>query len=206
MPFSIPQVCNMALAAIGHSQFIDNINEGTQEANVCKIFYDSSKQQMLRDTRPNWAREWLSLALVAEQPNSEWLYAYRVPSDCLKVLYIPSGEDRLQPRTPYATGLLGETPVIYTNTPNASAVIVRDVSEKFFDPSFADLLSLHLATKVAMPLSVDPAIQRSVDERFLYSRNQAMTIIANEEQLPPEAESERVTAAYGYGYNDDHRG
>lgn len=189
----------MALAAIGHSQYIDNINERSKEADNCKLFYDSAKQEVLRLARPQFARKWEHLALVRKNPNSEWLYEYRYPDDALKVLYIVSHEPALNPRVLFHWGSNGQQKVIYTNEPEATAVIVADTDEQFFDAVFASLLSLKLATYLAMPMAVDPAIQSNVEQRYMIKMNEAMAAIANEEQTPPQRESDMTTAHYGYG-------
>lgn len=201
MSLSIPEICNMALAAVGHTQFIDNINERTEEAVVCKLFYNNSKQQMLRDTRPSFARQTIQLSKVADKPSDEWLYAYRQPSTALKVLYIPTIDQRLQSRVPFDLGANSTQKLIYTNKANAQAVVVVDVDESLFGSMFADLLSLHLATKLAMPLSIELSIQAAVMERYMLARDQAMTAIANEMQLSAPPESELVSGYYGYGYD-----
>lgn len=193
----------MALAAVGHSQFIDNIDEKTKEADVCKLFYDTAKQELLRLLRPQFAQKWVKLALITENPSVEWEFAYQYPTDALKVLRIPA---QLNNRIPWEYGTIGSQKAIMTNQAGAEAVIIHDVSEQFFDSSFGSLLALNLARSIAMPLSIDQSIQRTIEERYLMARGQAMAAIENERQQGEQPDSGLVTAYYGYGSDSTNRG
>ena len=70
-------VCNMALAHLGKGR-IANIDEQTEQARQCKLFYETTKKQLLREYTWGFAKRIMKLAeLTDESPYWEYLYAQR---------------------------------------------------------------------------------------------------------------------------------
>lgn len=99
-------ICNRALAAIGSRSTIASLNENSAEARVCRQFYTSTRDAVLRSAHWNCARKVAYLSLVKSLPGTPentssgapawnpawppppWLYEYAYPSDCLQMRYI----------------------------------------------------------------------------------------------------------------------
>jgi hypothetical protein len=79
---SSAQICNLALARVGVSMFINDIAENTNENNVCQRFYGTVLDRCLSDLPWNFATRYADLQDIGSPP-SQWLYRYAYPSDCL---------------------------------------------------------------------------------------------------------------------------
>ncbi len=88
---SVSAICNMALTRIGSTQSITSLDDGSNEANQCKIWYPQSRDVLLADYPYPWAEAYLVLDQVGgpeingQQANAQWTRSYRYPSDCIKV-------------------------------------------------------------------------------------------------------------------------
>ena len=80
------EIVNIALARLGESP-IQSMDEGTAPSNLAKVFYDSARRSALRDYNWAFALRTLRLARLVETP-VDFLYAYSVPVDCLRVLQV----------------------------------------------------------------------------------------------------------------------
>lgn len=115
------EICNMSLSHIGSSKEIASLTERSQEAAACSRFYDVTLKATLRDFPWGFATKYISPALVKENPTMEWAFAYRYPSDCVKIRRIVSGSvpDTQQSRIPFAEYQDTGGVLILTNQPNA---------------------------------------------------------------------------------------
>src|SRR3990172_6032289 len=115
-------ICNMALSHLGNSKEIAILaTEKSEEAAACRRFYETARDTVLRDFAWPFATRILSLGLVEEDPNDEWAYAYRYPTDCLLLRRLLSGlrHDNRQSRAPYRVARDDDGLVIYTDLAEA---------------------------------------------------------------------------------------
>lgn len=77
-------ICNMALRHIASTggQIANLATERSKEAQACRLFYPQVRDEVLRDFPWPFATRITPLALVEEDPTSEWLFAYRYPANC----------------------------------------------------------------------------------------------------------------------------
>lgn len=81
---SSTEISNMALSHLAISREIAALDtERSQEAQACRRFYETVRKTVLRDYPWPFATKFATLALVEDDPNSEWDFSYRYPSDCL---------------------------------------------------------------------------------------------------------------------------
>lgn len=92
----------MALAEVGSRSTITSVNDGSNEANYCTLFYAPVRDQALRAARWNFARHLDTLTLFKALPGTPentstvtasgwqrsypappWLYSYSLPADFL---------------------------------------------------------------------------------------------------------------------------
>lgn len=91
---SVIDICNMALSEVGNrAQMITSLDEASEEANQCQLWYDTLRRRLLRTAPWGFCRYQTSLAQLGDLlPDGTspypWLYKYAVPSDCIKVRYI----------------------------------------------------------------------------------------------------------------------
>jgi len=85
-------VCNMALAHVGVSRYLSDVDSDTDmEATVCLRFIENVRKQTLREHTWPFATKVVTLGLLQEDPNDEWGYEYAYPSDCLYARRVLSG-------------------------------------------------------------------------------------------------------------------
>lgn len=95
MPESDVSICNKALGAIGTRTTITSLDEQSNEAIQCNLYYKSLRDAVLRAEHWNFAGFQAPLTLIAAANNAAgplppmpWQYEYAYPSDCLKCRYI----------------------------------------------------------------------------------------------------------------------
>lgn len=211
------QICNMALARIGESSFIENLDERSKQAEVCSLFYQSALGRVFRDIKPQNRKTFLALALVAEKPNTQWAFAYRYPTDCsyfdgviletgaYKVandeLYRPTEYD-LKPfdhyKVEYTRGKYNGTDVIFTNMEEAKAIVFPkpDANESLED-DLASLIAWNLAKEIVLPLAAEPGRRQIADAEY---RRESAEVVANlgneEEHHDPEPAFIQIRGSY----------
>ena len=117
---TVTSICNRALGAVGTRTTITSINDGSNEANICALYYDTTRQELLRAALWNCARKSLPLTLYKAQPGTPenptsgtvtwvpatqpippWIYEYYNPPDCLRMqMILPQINTTLTGTTP----------------------------------------------------------------------------------------------------------
>lgn len=194
------EICNLALSILGIGKEIANIEtEKSEEASACRRFYDIARDNILRAFAWPFTTKITTLALIEEDPNSEWDYSYRYPSDCLYIRRILSGirNDTRQSRVPYKIAQDDSGLLVFTDAENAEMeYTVKADNPQFYPQDFTLALSYLLATLIAPRITAgDP---HKLGEKALrlydYTVNKAAGLNYSEEQAdqPIEAESIRL--------------
>lgn len=128
------QIANLALLRIGVSQQLTDVDTDTsREALSARLIFDDERDFVLRDFPWPWARKYKTLALVtgsvASPANSDWIYAYRYPADCVFVRRVVTSLGRHETNPPpfalgrdgagiskSITGATAANPVVITST------------------------------------------------------------------------------------------
>lgn len=158
-------ICNLALSNIGK----DNINaltDASPEARACNQFYEHVRDMLLQAYPWRWAGKTLSLAEVANDKPGAWAYAYRRPTDCLKVREVrPQYSEDEVDLTAVQTDSYGvmheiEGDTIYCDlSPAFLRYTYRLADPTKFSPLFVEALAWHLSVRLAMPLTRDPKVR-----------------------------------------------
>lgn len=177
-------ICNMALSIINR-QRIDSLDDPSEEAKACKIYYEHTRERLLRMFSWGFARRLEKLALLT-QTIPGWDYCYSYPQECLAVQLV-FNEDRAEMREMERQDfeivtLSGNDRVIGTNVELAWAEYTGNVKNtEMFSPEFTEALTRMLAANLAFPLtgnseltnmnlqlaqqSINIAMQENVNER-----------------------------------------
>ena len=80
-------VANLALSHLGDDATIVNLDppEGSAQAEQAALFYPIARDALLEMYPWNFALRRTTLALLDEDPNTQWRYAYALPSNVLAV-------------------------------------------------------------------------------------------------------------------------
>jgi hypothetical protein len=193
-------ICNLALSHLGISQEINNVEtERSKEASACRRFLLPVKEEVFRDMKVPFSTKIDGLALITENPNSEWKYAYRYPSGCLFAVRILSGyrNDTRQTRVPYKVTKDSAGKVILTDKETAELEFVSYVDDvTMYPPDFGMAVSLLLASYIAPRVTGgDPFKMGDRALKFYnYSYAKAKDNAFNEQQEEELPESEFVKA------------
>lgn len=187
----------MALGHIGIARSIANrTSERSEEAIQCNRFYEQARDEVLTAFPWPFATKYTELGLVEEDPNNDWAYAYRYPSDCMyarRLVTVAGRRDGNPP--PFRIGQDSQGKLIYTD--EADAVLEYTVSvtdEGRFDALFVKALSFLLGHYIAMPLSRVSGERERCYQYFQESVSQSKATSLNEGQQNEPLESEFVRA------------
>ena len=189
-------IVNIALSHLSIGKTVAVLEtEKTEEAVTARLFYVLALEATLREFPWPFATRIIALALVAEEPNDEWAFSYRYPTDCLEIRRILSGmrNDTRQSRTPYRILSDEQGSLVYTDYENAEIeYTVRDISPQFYPPDFVMAFSLYLAHLMAPRLTGGDQFKLGARALGLYDLeiSRAVKNAFNEQQIeePPESE------------------
>lgn len=193
-------VCNLALGHLGVSEEINILaTERSASAAACRRYFSTARDTVFRDFKHPFTTKFADLSLVESEPNSEWLYSYRYPSDCLNFRRILSGirNDTSDTRTPYRLASDDVGKLIFTDMANAECEYTRTVDNVLLWPDDVIMaVSLLLAALIAPRITRGDGVKLGDRAYTLYEsmRSVAQSNAENEEQMEvaPEAESIRA--------------
>lgn len=185
------QIYNLALGHVGVSQFVAATTEGSNEARVCRNFYQATRDKILASAPWPFATRRVALQDLGNPPLG-WAYRYRYPNDCIQARRIvdPYGVhvSRASRRIPYsimeaeADGSL----VIACNEPGAVLEYTARIENPLlFTPGFTDCFGWALAAEIASPLSADPKFAQAASQQYQIALANALTAALNEQQEDP---------------------
>jgi hypothetical protein len=200
MASSPTDICNLALSHLGISSELGNMEtERSAEAAACRRFFETARDATLRDFPWPFASKSAVLGLVEEEPNDEWGYSYRYPSDCVAIRRMLGGlrNPTRATRVPYVIGQDATGLLIYTDTENAEMEYTARTSNTYLFPSdfvmaFSFRLSAYMAPRVT---GGDPykLAERSL-RMYEYEIEKARARALGEGQVDIEPDSEFISA------------
>jgi hypothetical protein len=187
-------IINMALSHLGATTIRD-LDEDNKKATTANLFYDSSVQFLLEAHPWNFATKRKSLEKLADDPNDQWGYSFKKPSDCLKGRWIESAST-LAHTVDYRV----EGQSIFTNV-DPSTLIYTYLEDKpgYFPGYFVKALAYHLAAEMCIPLTNKTTRYKFLIDLYLkfFAEGQALDAQQNNENI--QSDSKWVTVR-----NDDY--
>lgn len=178
-------ICNMALALINRER-IDSLEDSSQEAKMCKTFYDHERRRLLKMYSWGFARKTDQLALrVNTIPG--WDFIYGLPQDCISVLFVFNDmtvERREFNRQDFRiVTVTGSDKVIATNVENAWAEYIYNSKDtNAFSEEFVETFVHALAAKLALPLTSNTELAQRNLQLAQAAMNMAALEDANEQE------------------------
>ena len=193
------EMANLAISHLGQGKEIANIEtEKSSEASTMRRYLPVVVEMFLKNFPYSFCNVTYTLDLVEANPNDEWDYAYRLPTDCLKPLRILSGlrNDSRQTRVPTHIGKDSQGGLIYCDQENAQLEYVQFVDDPSKYPVDVFLAMSYLLAGMAAPriCGEDPfKMGDKAMKMYQYFKGQADAADANDQQQeePPEAEAIR---------------
>jgi len=192
------EICNLALSHLGIGKEIsDIITEKSAEADVCRRFYNLALEAVLRDVNWPFATKFKSLALIEQDPNEEWSFSYRYPTDCLKVRRILSGirNETTDSRVPYKIAQDDSGLAIFTDIEDATIeYTVREEDGTLYTPDFVMAFSYRLAHYIGPRIAGSDFVElgQRIFQLYQIEVSNAAAVAFNEEQGDRMPESELV--------------
>lgn len=155
------EICNLALAKLGHMQFITSINEASKAANLLNIFYAPARDSIIRQFLWKFARKRVQLAPLSSGPIFDGGSYFQIPSDCLRV--VGPGDTY---RYNYGRWFV-EGDKIVADTTTLNLVYLQRVEDpNLFDPVFVDAFATKLAFELAMPLAQSQSLKDQMNNEY----------------------------------------
>lgn len=192
------EICNLALSHLGvGTEISDLTTERSAEALACRRYFDHVRDLVFRAFPWTFATKTVALALVEEDPNEEWGFSYRYPSDCLMFRRIQSGirTDTNDTRVPLKIGRDDAGKLIFTDKAEAIAeYTVLEEDPERYPPDFVSAFSFLLASHIAPRMTGGDPFKRGEQAMANYKGaiEEAKSNAANEEQPDREPESEFI--------------
>ena len=206
------QITNHALAKLGQTRFITDLDEATAEGYTAAQLWDLALRAALRHWDWPFATKYaggadatdgyMNLIDGSESDPAvadEWVYAYRYPLDCLKARRIVKEEGvgrAFDPEPiPFRVGRtwngVNDVPLIYCNVEDAvlEYTALVECSEEFFDALFEDALSWRLAGLMAPGLTRTAKTAQECMAMFMAVLDMAKAVAAQESQQEPHGQA-----------------
>lgn len=196
---SVVKICNMALSHIGAKSNIESLTESSAEASVCNLWYDWTRRQMLELHEWKFAKKRVAVPLLETEPNSQWLYRYEYPSDCVKARLIENPTGPNEDVIPFSIENTSDGLSLSVLTSQEEAVLIYTfdlTNVALFSSIFVDALSWRLAAEIAFRLTGDRGVATSALRQFNQTFQIAMSSNAAEgfDAAPRDSELIRVRA------------
>lgn len=185
MADSVEAIANLALLVIGNSKGIASIDEGSEEADVCKAIFEQDRDEVLSafawpfaTSRAKPAPIVASTLALGVVP-SGWGYAYAMPANALRVRRLYTGLNPLPSNDP-AYGVeydsLLQAPVILTSESDPEFVFTFRVTDvKQFTALFVRALAGRMAEDLVLGLRKDPKVGQVAHAYYLAALADAKT-------------------------------
>lgn len=203
MATSDTEICNLALAHLGDSNGIGSLTEASAAARACNLFYEQTRDEVLQEMQPTWARRTAALGLVTDFTSDdyyEYAYAYRYPADALGVVGVQNGVSRFArttTRVPWKIQSDDDGRLLYMDQADAIVeYVVRITDPSRYPPDFTQALALKLSAYLAPSLTGGDPTKLRERNLGLYARQFGITITrnANERQADVQVESGFIDA------------
>lgn len=210
---SVVQICNVALARIGHTNLIMSLAEKSAAAQNCTLFYEFCRDSVLADSEWGLGRRAQALAALTTVSLPGWTYAYRYPEECVTArMVVPESGLRLAwisawdrtsitlpsgSRIPWTVGSDDAGRVIFTDLEQAFLIYTARVTDPgTFSSQFQDALSWRLAVELAMALTKDRRVVDMVSRQYQLALDVAKRGSMNEQGQDQEPDSISVTGRF----------
>ena len=188
-------ICNMALSSIGLGT-INSIDENTETARKCKLYYDNTRKTLLVEANWGFAKRQEKLALVSDELQNDYYYVYIYPEQCLLIRRIYEANDRsesLRKHRYQVYNLDGSAPVIATNAQVAYLEYTCDTQDATVYPApFVEAFARLLASNLSMALVGNTGLQQM--QYQLYQAALQKATMRNAQEMHRELDEPRKYA------------
>ena len=154
-------ICNLALGRIGDERIM-SLTDASQSARYCKLFYEQTRDEVLRSHLWNFAVVRTTLTALADAPDFGWDMQYQLPNDFLRLCQL-NGWNSWEPLDLYEI----EGDKLLTDETTCQIRYIQRIKDaSLFDSLFIEALSLKLASKIARPLTGTQSLGESMLQEY----------------------------------------
>lgn len=187
----------MALGHLGNFGTVSDIDTPTNDKEItCALWYDITRQSLLKTVMPNFA---LARRLVAQEvvtPDFGYANAFEYPSDCLKVLGLGNVDERSD--FTYSIESIDDELVVLTDDDWEDGMelrFIKDIEDvNAMTPEFKMLLSWALAANIALSVTQD-ANKAAAIEKMLPMKMSELSGLNAQENRPIRISHSRFRAS-----------
>ena len=185
-------ICNMALAYIAKGRIV-SMEEQTEQARQCKLFYDTTKKDLLRNYTWGFAKRIVKLAeLTQSEEHPYFKYIYSYPQKCVAVRKIfdkDTGREVLGGEQQRWDLYMAKDNIlaIGVDIPKAYIEYTYDVDDtNLFSADFIDAFSHMLAFNICIQLTGNSGLQQTQYQLAQNALMRAKYTTAQEKHNIPE--------------------
>jgi len=170
-------IANKALLELG-SDTIDALTDDNNRARVCNEFYEQSRNEVLVLTRSGWncAKKRIELSVDNSVPVFDYANKFRLPDDCLRVLY-PSDTNGHPVRIDWER----RGDYLLINDSSCFLVYIQELEDvKKMSPLLITAISLQLAVHISIRLKQSSTLRDSIKKDLMVAINLAEGTEASE--------------------------
>lgn len=184
MAESKTSICNQSLARFGAKRIndFDDASDTKPEALYCRLFFEQTTKALLKDHYWPFAKARVQLARDTTDPPFQYLYAYLLPSDFLRLIVFYNGSDHVTGKTEYSYELEGKR--LLTDEEAVYLRYIRWLPDAgSWDALFTECFVLVLAKKLVLPLAQDTKIKADLDRDLFPLLKQVRAMDRQEQEV-----------------------
>lgn len=201
-------ICNMALGYLNHAIRIAAIDEGSNEADQCALYYEPALRTALRAAPWAFAMRYETLADLGTPVSPNWTVMFAYPSDAVAIRAIlPVVRGTPPNRWEVALAPALGTKVVMCDVGDATAAYTAFVDDPtLYDAGFVSAFAWALAAEMAIVLTGSLQLKSLAEQQFKQAVNAAFVSNGSEGIGPQAVEAEWVRGRYDSGYPDEGLG
>jgi len=180
------QVCSNAIVELG-GQPINSFDDLSDRALAAANLYPQVRDAVLRSHPWNCATKRVVLSPDSAAPAFEWVYAFIVPGDCVRILSIAEGRER-EPFEFEDGKILCDSNVVYLR------YVYRNDNPAKWDATLTRAMTLAMAAVLAIPVTEDKD-KKIEKERELQALLRTARAVDGQEVPPEEIDDYPLLAA-----------
>ncbi len=208
------ELANQALGMISEGRVISSLDDTGIVAEAIRRWYLPIVARLLEMHHWGLATKRASLVAITNTRSEEWLYSYTTPDDMAFPVGISLGNGTSS--VSYYRGLEGllamlygrpvfqyQNGTIYTNLEGDLEYVSFDITEVDFTATFANIVILQLASRLALELPKDYDLSKELESKATNEINIAITQNLNYGNRKYGAISSEAELARGVGYGNN---
>ena len=173
MPASTVSICNQAIGWVG-GNIITSLDDGTDEANLCKINYDNLRNAVLESADWTFAMKRFRVAPLTEVPEYGFSKSFLLDPSILRVISVGTGNEYNDEND--IDWVREENHILC----NESVIYLRGIVEitdpTRFSSNFVQALAARLAADLAIPIASSRQLQSDMWALFEKKSGLAMSL------------------------------